>query len=182
MPNANQLEPSMRMVIRLALILAPVTMLAQSPSRLAMVGEWEHQKKHVLQVIDIAPDSMLGFRATPGVRNFAEQLDHAAGAGALITGMALGVKPPPGLMGDTASYLHNKAALRSQTEKYYDWVITTLKAAPEGKLLADATVFGAAKPAWLWVATAHSHGAWTLGQTVPYLRMNKVTPPAFTPF
>jgi hypothetical protein len=171
----------MRTVVRLALIVAPVTMVAQTPSRLAMVGEWEHQKKHVLQVVDIAPDSMLDFRTTPGVRTLAEQLNHAAGAGALITGMALGVQAPAGLMGDTATYLHNKAALRSQTEKFYAWVIATLKAAPGVKLLADATVFGAAKPAWLWAATAHSHGAWTLGQTVPYLRMNKVTPPAFTP-
>jgi hypothetical protein len=172
----------MRTIVRLALMLAPVTLIAQTPSRLAMVGEWEHQKKHALQVVDIAPDSMLGFRTTPGVRNFAEQIDHAAGAGALITGMALGVQAPAGLMGDTATYLHNKSALRSQTEKFYDWVIATLKVTPESKLLADATVFGGAKPAWLWVATAHSHGSWTLGQTVPYLRMNKVTPPAFSPF
>ena len=35
----------MRTIVRLALILAPVTMVAQTPSRLAMVGEWEHQKK-----------------------------------------------------------------------------------------------------------------------------------------
>lgn len=172
----------MRTVLRLALILAPVTMVAQTPSRLAMIGEWEHQKKHALQVVDIAPDSMLGFRATPGVRTFAEQIEHAAGASPYIVGEALGVKPPADLMGDKKGYLANKAALRTQTEKFYDWVIATLKTTPESKLLTDATVFGAAKPAWLWVVTAHSHGAWTLGQIVPYLRMNKVTPPAFTPF
>lgn len=172
----------MRTVLRLALILAPVTMVAQTPSRLAMVGEWEHQKKHALQVVDVAPDSMLGFRATPGVRTFAEQIEHAAGAAAFIVADALGGKAPADLMGDKALYLQNKAALRNQTEKFYDYVISLLKAAPESTLLREATVFGGAKPAWLWVATAHSHGAWTLGQTVPYLRMNKVTPPAFAPF
>jgi hypothetical protein len=26
------------------------------------------------------------------------------------------------------------------------------------------------------------HFPWTLGQTVPYLRLNGVTPPAYTPF
>jgi hypothetical protein len=26
------------------------------------------------------------------------------------------------------------------------------------------------------------HATWTLGQTVPYLRMNKVTPPNYLPF
>jgi hypothetical protein len=148
-----------RMIVRLALMLGPVTVVAQTPSRLAMIGEWEHQKKHALQVVDVAPDSMLGFRATPGVRTFAEQIEHAAGAGVYIVGDALGSKPPADLQGDKAVYLSNKAALRSQTEKFYDWVIVTLKATPESKLLADATVFGAAKPAWLWVATAHSHGS-----------------------
>lgn len=172
----------MRTILGFALVLVPVTLVAQTPSRFAMVGEWEHQKKHALQVVDVAPDSMLGFRTTPGVRTFAEQIEHAAGAAAYIVGDALGVKPPADLQGDKAVYLTSKAALRSQTAKFYDFVIATLNATPESKLLGDATVFGAPKPAWLWVATAHSHGAWTLGQTVPYLRMNKVTPPAFAPF
>lgn len=172
----------MRTILSLALVLASSTVMAQTPSRLAMIGEWEHQKKHALQMVDIAPDSMLGFRTTPGVRTFAEQIEHAAGASPFIVGEALGVKPPADLMGDKKVYLGNKAALRAQTAKFYDWVITTLKTTPENTLLADATVFGGAKPAWLWVVTAHSHGAWTLGQTVPYLRMNKVTPPAFAPF
>jgi hypothetical protein len=26
------------------------------------------------------------------------------------------------------------------------------------------------------------HGTWTLGQVVPYLRMNGVTPPSYLPF
>jgi len=171
-----------RFYLGAVLAVAPLLLGAQTPSRLAMIGEWEHQKKHALAVVDVAPDSMLGFRATPGVRTFAEQIIHAAGSGAYITAEALGIKPQDDLMGDKDVFLKNKAALRSQTEKFYDYVLALLKAAPESTLLRDAKVFDAAKPAWLWVATAHSHGTWTLGQTVPYLRMNNVKPPEFTPF
>ncbi len=172
----------MRTIVRLALLLCPVALAAQTPSRLAMVGEWEHQKKHALQVVDVAPDSMLVFRSTPGVRTFAEQIIHAAGTGAYIVADALGTKAPADLMGDREVFFKNKAALRAQTERFYAYVIELLKTTPESTLLRDATVFGGVKPAWLWVATAHSHGTWTLGQTVPYLRMNNVTPPEFTPF
>ncbi|MGH7695283.1 MAG: DinB family protein [Gemmatimonadaceae bacterium] len=172
----------MRVYLGAALALAPLLLGAQTPSRLAMIGEWEHQKKHALAVVDVAPDSMLGFRATPGVRTFAEQIIHAAGTAAYIAADALGIKPPADLMGDRDVFFKNKTALRGQTEKFYDYVIGILKGAPESALLRDATVFGGVKPAWLWVATAHSHGTWTLGQTVPYLRMNNVKPPEFTPF
>ncbi len=164
------------------LMLVPITLAAQNPSRLAMVGEWEHQKKHALAVVDVAPDSMLGFRTTPGVRTFAEQMIHAAGSGAYIVADALGIKPPADLMGDRNAFHKNKVALRGQTEKFYDYVIGVLKTASDSTLLGDATMFGGVKPAWLWIVTAHSHGAWTLGQTVPYLRMNNVKPPEFTPF
>lgn len=169
--------------MRLAvLVLMPVSLASQPPSRLAMIGEWEHQKKHALAVVDVAPDSMLGFRTTQGVRTFAEQIIHAAGSGAYIVADALGVKAPADLMGDRNLFYKNKAALRSQTAKFYDYVLGVLAAASDSTLLRDMRMFDGVKPAWLWAVTAHSHGAWTLGQTVPYLRMNNVKPPEFTPF
>jgi hypothetical protein len=38
------------------------------------------------------------------------------------------------------------------------------------------------KTNWRWVSTALEHTTWTLGQTVPYLRANGVTPPQYLPF
>jgi hypothetical protein len=116
------------------------------------------------------------------VRTFAEQVIHAAGSGAYIVADALGSKAPADLMGDRNEFYNNKAALRSQTAKFYDYIIAVLKTASDSTLLRDVTMFDGVKPAWLWMVTAHSHGAWTLGQTVPYLRMNNVKPPEFTPF
>ena len=36
-----------------------------------------------------------------------------------------------------------------------------------------------AQSAWRWLMLSHEHSAWTLGQVIPYLRLNKVTPPAY---
>src|SRR5262245_22164052 len=79
----------------------------------ALIAMVEVHKASILRYIDAAPDSMLGFRPTKGVRNFAEQIEHAAGSDALIAHLAIAGsdKVPP--MGDSAVYLHNKAALRA---------------------------------------------------------------------
>ena len=104
--------------IALALLsVAPTRPLAaQKPliSREALIAMVQNHKGAVLRYIDAAPDSMLGFRPTKGVRTFAEQIEHAAGSDAYIahlaiTGSAKGIPA----MGDSAVYLHNKAALKT---------------------------------------------------------------------
>jgi hypothetical protein len=47
---------------------------------------------------------------------------------------------------------------------------------------AEAELFGMKRTGWKWVVGVQEHTAWTLGQTVPYLRMNGVTPPSYLPF
>ena len=73
-----------------ALVLVHVTaampLEAQQPliSQQALIMVVENHKGAVLRYVDAAPDSMLGFRPTKGVRTFAEQIEHAAGSDALI--------------------------------------------------------------------------------------------------
>ena len=71
-------------------------------SQTALIAVVENHKGAVLRYIDAAPDSMLGFRPTKGVRTFAEQIEHAAGSDALIAHLAItgSSKVPP--MGDSA--------------------------------------------------------------------------------
>src|SRR4051794_3354404 len=80
-----------------------------------MLVDWERQKKNVLAYIDVMPDSAITFAPTPGVRNFAQQIQHFVGTNTEIAAVVLkGLKAPPAL-GDTAAYLHKKAALRDFT-------------------------------------------------------------------
>ena len=60
------------------LALTPTLSLGAQQKRLisqaALIAIVENHKGAVLRYIDAAPDSMLGFRPTKGVRNFAEQI------------------------------------------------------------------------------------------------------------
>jgi len=125
---------------------------------------------------------MLGFRPTPGVRTFAEQIFHVSQVAALIVGRAVADTPwPPGLVGDSAGYLHDRAKLRAQADTLLGFVANALATMSEEDLLGERTLAGMTLPRWRWNITALQHSAWTLGQLVPYLRLKGRTPPQFTP-
>lgn len=175
-----------RLVSALALfpIVAAVPLGAQQQliSQAALIAVVEVHKGAVLRYIDAAPDSMLGFRPTKGVRNFAEQIEHAAGSDALIAHLAITgtTKVPP--MGDSAVYLHNKAALRTYAAAAMDHTIAMLKGVTDAQMQENIVQFGAHVTRGRALMELLDHFPWTLGQTVPYLRLNGVTPPAYSPF
>lgn len=156
---------------------------AQSASPLALVDDWKHQRRHILAVIDSATPAMLSFRPTPGVRTFAEQVYHISSVAALIVGNAVARTPlPADLTGDSARYLHDRAALRAMAERHLDFVVRALGTVSDAQLAEEQRFAGGAMTRWRWNVTALQHSAWTLGQLVPYLRLNGRTPPQFTPF
>jgi len=93
------------------------------------------------------------------------------------------VRQPPAL-GDSAVYLHDEAALKACATASSDYVLEALKAATPTSLLQPTTAYGPdVEPAFRWMELSLEHSVWTLGQTVPYLRLNGVTPPAYdSPF
>ena len=157
---------------------------AQQPliSRAALITIVENHKGAVLRYIDAAPDSMLGFRPTKGVRTFAEQIEHAAGSDALIAHLAItgSMKVPP--LGDSTVYLHNKAALKTYAAAAMDHTIAMLRATNEASLNDNIVQFGNKVTRGRALMELLDHFPWTLGQTVPYLRLNGVTPPEYSPF
>ena len=114
------------------LTLAPTLSLGAQQKRLisqaALIAIVENHKGAVIRYIDAAPDSMLGFRPTKGVRSFAEQIEHAAGSDALIAQLAITgstkTMPP---FGDSASYRRNKAALKKYSAAAMDYTIKLLQ-------------------------------------------------------
>lgn len=165
-------------------LLPPLALgVAQAPGRLALIEDWQHQHRHILAVIDSATPAMLGFQTSPGVRTFAQQIYHIDEVAArIVSGAVAGIALPAGLLGDTASTLHDRALLRAQTDRIFTFVLATLQAQTDDQLVVEKTFAGGTMPRWRWNLTALQHSAWTLGQTVPYLRMNQRVPPPFTPF
>lgn len=149
--------------------------------RAAVLEDIERSRQNLLKYLAIAPDSMLTYRIHSGVRTYAEQLEHAAGATAMISAMAL-KSPRASLPADSAAYRRNKPALQAYINAAYDAFASQVRNATDAQLLAESTMFGMTKPGWRWVAGALEHATWTLGQVVPYLRANGVTPPLYLPF
>ncbi|MFN8580004.1 MAG: DinB family protein [Gemmatimonadaceae bacterium] len=166
------------LIASLALVASASVLPAQNKQ--SMIADYTRAKATVLAYIDAMPDSALGFRPTPGVRSFAEQIDHIVLTHYQVAAMVLeGATEEPSL-GDTAVYLHNKAALRAASAKAFDAMLRSLEKAPPAVMSKVSAIFGAPPaPGWKWIAMSFEHGTWTLGQVVPYLRLNKVTPPTY---
>jgi DinB family protein len=176
----------LRLVAALALVHVTAAMPLDAQQRLisqqALIAVVENHKGAVLRYIDAAPDSMLGFRPTKGVRTFAEQIEHAAGSDALIAHLAITGSRNVPAMGDSAVYLHNKAALRKYAAAAMDHTLEMLKGVSDGAMLENIVQFGNKVTRGRALMELLDHFPWTLGQTVPYLRLNGVTPPEYSPF
>jgi uncharacterized damage-inducible protein DinB len=161
----------------------PLAAQKQFISQAALITIVENHKGAVLRYIDAAPDSMLGFRPTKGVRSFAEQIEHAAVSDALIAHLSItgSTKGMPSF-GDTAVYLHNKAALKKAAAAAMDHTITMLKAVTDAQMDETFTRGKEKMTRARSLMELLDHFPWTLGQTVPYLRLNGVVPPEYSPF
>ncbi len=166
-----------------AALVAPAA-LAQSGKPMLpkadMLVDWERGKANALAYIDAMPETAMAFMPTPGVRTFAEQFDHLIGTHGEVAAQALrGAKESP-VKRDTTMIFKNKAALRAYAVATFDYAIAALRDANDATLMKSVAMFGQpAQPAWKWMEMSREHGTWTLGQTVPYLRLNKVTPPEY---
>jgi hypothetical protein len=169
-------------LLSLALIgLAAAPVVAQYPPKDAMAADFARQKVILLQYVDVMPDSGYGFAPTQGVRTYAQQLEHIAQATAGITAQVTGAsaKPPKG---DAAMYPKSKAAMRDFMTQSFDFAIASVTAMAETGITEEIEIFGLKRARWKWVIGVQEHTAWTLGATVPYLRLNGVTPPSYLPF
>jgi hypothetical protein len=171
----------MRAVISLLLLaIAPGLGAAQSAVPKDLLADWERDRAPVLAYIAAMPDSATGYRPTAGVRTFAQQFDHILSTNLDVAAVGLrGLKAAPSL-GDSAIYLHNKAALQLYAVATYDYFLDALKAATPAQLARPVELYGQPpQPALRLAGLSLEHAVWTLGQVVPYLRLNGVTPPAY---
>jgi len=148
----------------------------------ALIAMAEVHKASVIRYIDAAPDSMLGWRPVPGVRSFAQQIEHAAWGNAYIAHTANTGSDRLPSFGDSTVYLKNKSALKAYAIAAMDHTIQMLRAVPDSAMTVEITQFGKRLPRYRALMEVLDHFPWTLGQVVPYLRMHGVTPPAYTPF
>ncbi|MBA3759410.1 MAG: DinB family protein [Gemmatimonadales bacterium] len=166
--------------LALALASAPARAVAQTAVNPDLLADWVRNRLAVLTYIDAMPDSATNFRPAKGVRTLAGQFDHIVTTNLDVAAVALrGLKTAP-VLADSTTYLHDKVALRKYAADTYDYFLTALKEATPAQLKRPVAIYGQPpQPAGRLVALALEHSVWTLGQVVPYLRLNGVTPPAY---
>ena len=164
-----------------SLLLVSQAVLAQTSAFPTMLADWQRDKGNVMAYLAAMPDSAMTYRPTPGVRTFAEQIDHIVISNVEIAAIALLGETKAPVLGDKAKFLRDKAALQAYTAASYDYVLSAMQRATPEQWQRRTPMYG--QPPELparWFDLAHEHSAWTLGQVVPYLRLNGVTPPTYT--
>jgi roadblock/LC7 domain-containing protein len=169
------------MLVIAMLACAAGPLAAQADPKATLLADWQRLKDNNLHYLDAMPDSGLAFHPTPGVRTFAEQMEHIVSTNADVAALAVkGLAATPAF-GDTAQFLHNKAALHRHVAEIYDYMIAAIRDATPAQLSRVSAMYGQpAAPATRWLQLSLEHSVWTLGQTVPYLRLNRIPAPSYS--
>jgi hypothetical protein len=130
-------------------------------------------------MVDAMPAAGLRSAPTDGVRDFAQQVEHVAiGAVNIIASGVDADRIPLGM--DPEIYLNDKEALMAFVNLAFDRVDRMLAEMSQEDLMAPGSLFGQLeRPRWMIVEAAYEHGVWTLGATVPYLRLAGSAPPGY---
>ena len=113
------------------------------------------------------------------MRDFAQQIEHVVqgNVGIVSSGYDRPVDIPEM---DPEVYLNSKAELKNMVNTGFDLIADMVGSMSDDDLHAETNLFGQATvQKWVLIKTAHEHAVWTLGATVPYIRMQGGTPPAY---
>lgn len=158
------------------LVAAP---LAAQDMGATLADDFERQRANVLGMVDAMPESGLRTSPTEGVRDFAQQIEHVVQGNVSIIGSGFD-RPVDVPEMDAEVYLNSKDELKKFVNTGFDLVNQMVTSMSADDLHADASLFGQATvQKWKLVQTAYEHAVWTLGATVPYLRLNGATPPGY---
>lgn len=138
----------------------------------------ETQRILLLKMADSMPEALYRDRITPIQRDFAQQVQHAAGAAALITAGFI-VKTAPPTLPDTAVAANSRAALKGYVNAAYDYAVGVLKGQSLDDRHVTTNLFGTAMPKWQVWDEINQHTMWTAGQIVANFRKHGMAPPAF---
>ena len=116
---------------------------------------------------------------TEGVRDFAQQIEHIAIGAVNI--MTLGLDADRIDLGmDREVYLNDKEELKAFVDVAFGRVDSLFEEMTDEEMRAQGSLFGQLdRPRWMIIQVAYEHGVWTLGATVPYLRLNGSAPPGY---
>lgn len=159
-----------------ALIAGPVS--AQNV-KASLLNDFERQRANVLGMVDAMPESGLRTAPTEGVRDFAQQIEHVVQGNVGI--VSSGYDRPADIpQMDPEVYLNSKEELKKMVNAGYDLIAEMVGNMSDDEMMVETNLFGQATvPKWQLIKTAYEHAVWTLGATIPYVRMQGGTPQGY---
>jgi uncharacterized damage-inducible protein DinB len=143
-----------------------------------LVAEWTRARDYTREYLDAMPEDGIGFKPTPEIRSFAEQMLHLASGNYFFLGMiGSPVTPNPGNLEKNEEMKKTKAALTKAVIDSYDAVIAGVKGLTDAKLDEKLTVRNMSRPRLALLNALFEHQTHHRGQTTIYLRLKGVTPP-----
>jgi uncharacterized damage-inducible protein DinB len=152
---------------------APLTTVAQ------LTADWQRAKEFTKEYLDAMPEDGVGFKPTPEIRSFAEQMLHLTAANYNFGAMASGkTNPFQGKKLEEMPELKTKAALTKVVMDSYDFVIDGVKGMSEAQL-AETVKMGqrGEMTRELVLMKGFEHQTHHRGQATIYIRMKGIKPP-----
>jgi uncharacterized damage-inducible protein DinB len=143
-------------------------------------SSWKRARKWTLDYIDAMPENAMGFKPTPEIRSFAEQMLHLAFWNCALAEAVGGKANPYGKKQETLEQredVKTRAALRKVVEESYDNLLAAVAGLDEAKMLEQVSLFNTKMTRMTALVIALDHQAHHRGQTTIYLRLKGLTPP-----
>ncbi|MFQ5702723.1 MAG: DinB family protein [Gemmatimonadales bacterium] len=141
--------------------------------RAFIVEGLEKNKEMDIEFARAIPDSALRWAPNADVRDFAEQVVHAADNAWVASGLGIESRT----FGDTAVVLNDNDALAEAVAQAYDWILNAARELPDEEFTETVEFFGAKIQRWRVFMEAIEHATWTRGQLVPYFHAHGVPVP-----
>ncbi|MFN0112653.1 MAG: DinB family protein [Blastocatellia bacterium] len=157
----------------------PAQAVAGAPDHIAMmVADWTRARDYTKEYLDAMPEDGYGFKPTPDVRSFADQLLHLANANYAFAAAATGVASTNKVNLEKTDSMKTKAACTKAVTDSYDFVINAIKGADVKKLGEAIKLFGQDTTRGGALAKGFEHQTHHRGQTTIYIRLKGGKPPA----
>ncbi len=150
----------------------PLTTVSQ------LTADWQRAREYTKEYLDAMPEDGTGFKPSPDIRSFAEQMLHLANAnynfGATASGKA---NPFQGKSLEKMEELKTKAALSKAVLESYDFVLDAIKGMSDAQLAETVKMGPREMTREVVLAKAFEHQTHHRGQSTIYIRMKGIRPP-----
>ena len=143
-----------------------------------LTTEWQRAKEYTKEYLDAMPEDGMGYKPTPEIRSFAEQMLHLTNANYNFAATATGkINPFQGKKMEEMADLKTKTALTKAVMDSYDFMLDAIKGLNDTQLAEMVKMGPREMTRELVLAKAFEHQTHHRGQCTIYIRMKGIKPP-----